>query len=362
MKTGISIYFSNSIEKNEDIIKKAVDSGVTYAFTSLHIPEENQVDYRDDIRKLMRGCKEGGLQLVVDVGPETLEKLGVSSIDALMDFGITHIRLDYGFTAEDTVRLAEKYHIVFNASTITDQDIRLWKEAGADFTRFAACHNFYPKQFTALSIERVSEINRRLKYLGFTTMAFVPGNLELRGPLFEGLPTVEAHRNRKNEVLLNMLELYYDGGCDVVLIGDVDIENKDWKAVSCLNLDYLEMKADIYPQYAFVRDIIHHDRPDSSEQVIRSQESRQYKMEIQPEETGQEMHREESIKQSADAGVRKAGSIFISNQKYLRYTGELEIARINLPKEERVNIIGQVAECDKKYLPYIRNGFGVKLI
>ena len=55
------------------------------------------------------------------------------------------------------------------------------------------CHNFYPKQFTALSLESVREINRRLRCLGFDTMGFVPGNKELRGPLQEGLPTVEEH-------------------------------------------------------------------------------------------------------------------------------------------------------------------------
>lgn len=266
------------------------------------------------------------------------------------------------FRQKEIVRLAEKYHVVFNASTITDDDIQSWKEAGADFTRFAACHNFYPKQFTALSIERVKHINQQLKYLGFTTMAFVPGNCELRGPLFEGLPTVEEHRNRKNEVLLNMLELYYDGCCDVVLIGDVNIEDKDWKAISCLGHDYMEMKADINPEYAFVRDIIHHDRVDSSEQVIRSQESRQYIHKILPEVVDKKMNKLESTMQSENGAVRKAGSIFISNQSYLRYMGELEIARVDLPREERVNIIGQVVACDRKYLPYIQKGLGVKLV
>ena len=59
---------------------------------------------------------------------------------------------------------------------------------------------------------------------------------------------------------------------------------------------------------------------------------------------------------------RKLGSISISNRNYLRYMGELEIAREDLPEEKRVNIIGYVAECDRKYLPYIRNGLGMKLI
>lgn len=347
MNTGISLYFSNGIDNNEKMVKKAVEHGVKYAFTSLHIPEETGVDYRSGIRRIIQLCREGGMHLIVDVGPETLEKLGVNSVEELEDTGITHVRLDYGFSAEETVRLSEKFHVVFNASTITPEDIRSWREAGADFTRFAACHNFYPKEFTALSIERVREINTRLQLLGFTTMAFVPGSGALRGPLHEGLPTVEAHRRRKEDVLYNMLELYGDGCCDVVLVGDMDIRQKDWKAVAALGKDYVELRADIERTYDFVRKEIHHDRPDSSEQVIRSQESRGYAKTIRAADT---------------CPGRPRGSIFISNEKYLRYMGELEIARVELPPEERVNVIGMVAKEDLRYLPYIRNGLGFRLI
>lgn len=78
MNTGISLYFSTGAAKNEGIIRKASACGVKYAFTSLHIPEENGVEYKKDIRRMLKSCFEGGLQLIVDVGPETLEKLGVS--------------------------------------------------------------------------------------------------------------------------------------------------------------------------------------------------------------------------------------------------------------------------------------------
>ncbi|WP_313582037.1 MupG family TIM beta-alpha barrel fold protein [Lacrimispora sp.] len=349
MNTGISIYFLSGMEKNERLIKKAIKSGVKYAFTSLHIPEETGIDYRSDVLKLLSMCREGGLNLIVDVGPETLEKFETDSIAELKELGITHVRLDYGFDAKETVEISKDFYVVFNASTIMEEELMEWKKYGADFARFTACHNFYPKQFTALSLKQTKEMNQRLQYLGFTTMAFVPGNLELRGPLFEGLPTVEEHRGRKDQVLLNMLELFYDGSCDVVLIGDVDVEERDWKDIQCLSQDYVELKADILSPYEFVRDIIHHDRPDSSGYVIRSQESRQYKQEIKLDH---ENHTQ----------VRKLGSISISNENYLRYMGELEIARVDLPGEDRVNIIGQVHDSCMKYLPYIQKGLGVKLI
>ncbi len=121
----------------------------------------------------MEQCRDAGINLIVDVSPVTLEKLGCTSFDELLSLGITYIRLDFGFTAEKTVELSEKFHIVFNASTISQEDIQDWAAAGADFTRFAACHNYYPKPYTGLSLDRVKEMNQRLKILGFTTMAFV---------------------------------------------------------------------------------------------------------------------------------------------------------------------------------------------
>ena len=357
MRTGISIYFSSGMEKNESLIKKAVKNGVTYAFTSLHIPEETGVDYSRSIRQLLDCCREGNLNLITDVGPETYEKLGVASMEELKSLGITHVRLDYGFSPREVVEISKSFYVVFNASTIMEEEFLEWKRYGADFAKFAACHNFYPKQFTALSLKQVREINNRLKYLGFTTMAFVPGDLTLRGPLFEGLPTIEEHRNRREEVAFNMMELSMSGGCDVVLIGDVDIKEKDWDAVKCISQGYVELEADLFPGYEFVRDQIHHDRPDSSEYIFRSQESRFYKQDIKPAESSSET-------MAGESGMlfRKAGSICISNKKYLRYMGELEIARVDLPMDERLNLIGQIKEKDLKILPYVQKGFGVKLI
>ena len=361
MKTGISLYFSNGMDKNKEMIEKAIANGVTYAFTSLNIPEENEINYRSDIQSLLELCRRGNLSLIVDVGPETLEKLGVQSIEELEETGIHYLRLDYGFTAAETVRLSEKFHVVFNASTITEEEIMEWKKAGADFTRFVACHNFYPKQFTALSMQRVKEINFRLKILGFTTMSFVPGDSILRGPLMEGLPTVEEHRYRKEEILLNMLELYMEGASDVVLVGDVDISQKNWHAIKCLSEGYVELHADISPPYQFIMEGIHHDRPDSSEMIFRSQESRMYSQEIIPEQEFATTDRIELTREWS-VGGRQIGSICISNSKYLRYMGELEIARLNLPGDDRLNIIGEIKEADRKYLPFIKYGMGIKLL
>lgn len=349
MQTGISLYFNEGIEQNERTIERAHAAGVTLAFTSLHIPEETGGVYADTARHLLTCCQDAGIDLMVDVSPVTLDKLGCTRIEDLLELGITTVRLDFGFNARETVELSRSFRIVFNASTISAEDIRAWQAAGADFTRFAACHNFYPKRYTALSIDEVRRINQRLTNLGFTTMGFVPGDGKLRGPLFEGLPTVEEHRDQKERVALNMLELSVAGETDVVLVGDPGLTDKSWDALSCLSAGYLPLRAEIREPYTYLYGQTHHDRPDSSAYVFRSPESRTTLAPATPFEP--------------DApAARPCGTIAISNAAYGRYAGEMEISRVDLPADARMNIAGAVIEADRAFLPYLVRGMGIKLM
>lgn len=351
MNTGISVYFSAGIAYNERMIERARRAGATMAFTSMHIPEEEGVDYRRDARHLLGALRDAGMSLIVDVGPETCEKLGCSRIEDLADLGITHVRLDYGFSPEETVRLSQMFHIVCNASTVTKAELAAWREAGADLSRFAACHNYYPKQFTGLALEDVRIMNERLAAFGFETIGFVPGDGDLRGPLHEGLPTVEAHRGQRDDVALNMLEMAFAAGCDTVLVGDPGLSARGWERFSQVSAGYVELACSLDEGYGYLRGQIHHDRPDSSAHIIRSQESR---TSLKPPA---------AIAADVHAGrARPRGSIAVSNSEYLRYEGELEIARVDLPGDARMNVVGQVAEHDCRLLPYIRNGFGFKLV
>lgn len=345
MKIGISIYLGTNLDKNIEILRKAKAAKVFYAFTSLQIPEENIDDYERETKKLLEKCKEFGIQLIADASPETVKKLSCNTIEELETWGITSIRLDYGYSPKEIAKLSKAFQIVLNASTITAKDIQDWKNVKADLSRFIACHNYYPKEYTGLSIERVREINESLKMEGIQTMAFVPGNMTMRGPLFAGLPTVEAHRFSKNDIVLNILEMYSDAKCDKVMVGDVDISVEAWKNIEMLNQDVIDIKVVLDEKYDFVSSVIHHDRVDSSNFIFRSVESRMFKNRIQPE----------------NCAERKKGSICISNSKYLRYEGEIEIARRDLPQDERVNVIGHVDLQYLKYLPYIKNGMGIKL-
>lgn len=127
------------------------------------------------------------------------------------------------------------------------------REAGADVTRFAACHNFYPKPYTGLALEDIARVNLRLAALGFEIMAFVPGDANVRGPVFEGLPTVEAQRGRASKVALNMLELAHGADCDIVLVGDPDLSDAGWAQFAQVSAGYVDLQCELELSYAYVR-------------------------------------------------------------------------------------------------------------
>ena len=345
MNTGVSIYFSSGREFNEALIEKARKAKVKHGFTSMHIPEEDEKGYREDAKALFKSCREAGIALTIDVDPTTPERLGLKSMAELKELGVESLRLDFGFDDSDVVELSKLFHIVWNASTVSVNEVKRWETLGACIDNFSACHNYYPKKYSGLSLERVKEINSELKMLGMRTEGFVPGNKVLRGPIKEGLPTVEEHREL-DDILLSFLQMY-DAKTDIVYIGDCDIFDSDWAKLVDLSDGFVRLHTS-YLNEERLKGIIQHDRPDSSEYVIRSQESRlwDFNTSVVP-------------RNAVDA---KVGDIRMANDLYLRYRGEVEICRKPIRSDERVNVIGHVEESDLVYIPYIKNGMGFMFV
>ncbi|MGM2834847.1 MupG family TIM beta-alpha barrel fold protein, partial [Bacillus cereus group sp. Bce025] len=122
-------------------------------------------------------------------------------------------------TPKEIARVSHKMKVALNASTITES---FWKELITEKIRVEnveAWHNFYPRPETGLAKSFLQKQNEYLHACGIKTMAFIPGDGEKRGPLYEGLPTLEKHRNMRP--LEAYLELVKDCGVDKVLIGDI---------------------------------------------------------------------------------------------------------------------------------------------
>ena len=177
-------------------------------------------------------------------------------------------------------------------------------------------------------------------------MAFVKGD-ELRGPVYEGLPTVEEHRNiRFLTSCLDLLAL----NTDVILIGDVDLSDENWKEFGYFSKGIIPLKNEHNTDKVF------QDRRDSSEYVVRTAaggnlgETRKDFCEYIKKELAEDNIDIEKI--SSDIPIKK-GDILISNSKYLRYEGELEIALKNLDTDQKRCIVSKITEEDMELLDYI---------
>ncbi|MGD2276369.1 DUF871 domain-containing protein [Bacillus wiedmannii] len=342
---GVSIYLSKErVKKQEEWLKVAKENGFSSIFTSLHIPEDDPGTYTELIQILGKQALENDMELMVDVSPKSLHHLGMTyeNVEELVDWGITGLRMDYGITPKEIARVSHKMKVALNASTITDS---FWKELiieNIKVENVEAWHNFYPRPETGLAKSFLQKQNEYLHEWGIKTMAFIPGDDEKRGPLYEGLPTLEKHRNMRP--LKAYLELVQDCGVDKVLIGDISgsVESVQEIASASRGIIQLRYKSFICDKEALkVVERVHTNRLDPARDVIRSVESREgNKVILKP------MH----------TIARKKGSITIDNELYGRYAGEMQVATHDLPKDEKVNVVGMVVEEDLSLLPYVGAG------
>ncbi|UJL46104.1 DUF871 domain-containing protein [Virgibacillus sp. NKC19-16] len=350
---GISIYLSNlSIDQQETYIKKMNQLGFTSIFTSLHIPEDNPETYKESLSKLGKLAIKYNMELIADISPESLDYLGFSwdNADQLKEWGLTGLRIDYGISDETIAQLSHKMIVALNASTITSENITHLRKYGANFSSLEAWHNYYPRPETGLGVEDFNEKNHFLKSEGIKVMTFIPGDGEQRGPLFQGLPTIEAHRGQST--FSSFMELQHNPWVDKIFIGDPSVGDMSEDKFANYTDRTVLVRAKSFTSNQRVKkslEVKQTNRLDAARDVIRSAESRQYgligDLPVEPHHTV----------------VRKEGSITVDNENYGRYQGEIQITKRTLPADEKVNVIGQVMEEDRPLLPFIKGGMAFQI-
>lgn len=342
---GFSVFLNEQISDAAlSEMEKKVRGGFQGIFTSIHIPEDDHSKYLAGLQKLGTFAKKRRIELMVDISGSALQRLGFSYDDVtpLQELGLTGIRMDYGIPMKIIAQISQQMDVALNASTITEKDLEELQNYGADFNRMEAWHNYYPRPETGLGKESFCQQNIWLKEAGFTVMAFVPGDKKRRGPLFEGLPTLEKHRGI--HPLAAALELTKDCHVDKVYIGDPGIQETTLEQFSSyIQMQTMHLIAIPEPQSVYLNRLEgkHMNRLDDARDVMRSAEAR--------------MQSPDRVK-AENAMERPIGSITIDNEKYGRYMGEIQITKRDLPVDERVNVIGRVRKEEIPLLAYCGPG------
>lgn len=317
--TGISVYVGLADYKLEDNLKylrMAKEKGIEYVFSSAHINEANLT--LQELQIIIDECNKLGLKLSIDVSNESMKLIdGINKLYCL--------RLDYGFSDEEIVRMSkeEEYYLELNASTIKKERLEKLINLGLNVKKVRLSFNFYPKLFTGHDIETVKDKTRMFKEMGFYVSAFIPTLVNHRPPLYEGLPTVEKHRKQDLDLSIEELKAI---GINGIYFGDAFATVSEMEQLNNHRCEELIVFVDKYqnlPNLSLDFEKIYQIRPDYNNYLLRFSSSR----------LNSEIGKFNTV-------IRMKYDLTMDNDLFKRYRGEINICLQDMPLDERVNVIG----------------------
>ncbi|MFO8069226.1 MAG: MupG family TIM beta-alpha barrel fold protein [Alkalibacterium sp.] len=330
---GFAVYVS-AFKRQRPFLEKFKNQN-TPIFTSLHLNEEVTESYIKDVEDMCEWLHENDFWVMADVSPLTLERFEEDSLATLAHrLHLDNLRLDFGFDLTELKK--EKYDLSFtyNASTLLNQDI----EESKDYYM----HNFYPRPETGLDEAFFTALNKQIKEKSGKTLAFISGDEEKRGPLFEGLPTLEAHRYVSPYAqCVDLIKRYK---MDKVFLGDIKISDYELDLIlKYLDDELIRLPVELPEELHYLYHERFTVRVDSPSTLIRVQESRQYA------QAGKHVEPSNTLE-------RLKGSVTMDNERYKRYSGEVQVTKADYPEDERVNVIGRISEPYHLLLKNLKNG------
>lgn len=346
---GFSAYLHSSLTKKDiDMFNQFVKSGFKGVFTSINLPEDDPEVLLKNLKALGKLCDDNDLELTLDIASSSLKRLNLnldSDLSIFKDLHVTMLRIDDGIDNAGIARLSNGMKVALNASTIEQSDIDELKKAKADFENLEAWHNYYPRENTGLDKKWFSEKNKWLKDNGFTVMAFIPGDANLRAPVYKGLPTLEEHRSQNPlyaAIDFNKMNV------DRIYVGDPALKDSTFEQFKNYFVNnVLQLKVQLNNNAPTYMSNIFHQRADVARDVVRLREGRPLnKSEIKPDNNT----------------LRKVGSITLDNSLSGRYQGELQLIKYQLPADASVNVIGRIIDSDVKLLDYCEANQAIQLV
>lgn len=331
---GISVYLN---DLNYAYIDSAYTHGVREIFTSFKMIEEDYEQLLPAARELIKYCNQRQINLIADVDERSATRFGLQSLAEFQTIGLNHIRIDGGVSNQEIAELSKQFTIYLNASDIKSKDIEEQTNYGLKVENCVAMHNFYPLEKTGLCVDYFNQSNQMIKSFGIKVLAFIPGDQKLRGPVFNGLPSLERDRGSRPFVAyLKMKELV-----DQVFIGDNQISDNELRLID--DEGVIELMVDMFT----TSDLCDQQlviRPDLNTSLIRvtdrkiiSPNAKGYIYELAP------------------------GAITVENKNAIeRYQGEVQIIKSPCPSDRTKTVIGYVSTIDLPLLELIKPEHKIK--
>lgn len=339
-KLGISIYpEKSSLEENIKYLNLASKYGFKRVFTCLLSVAGNKEAIINNFNQVIKHANSLGMEVMVDVSPRIFDELGISYKDLsfFKNLEVWGLRLDLGFSGSEESLMTFNEHnlkIEINMSNNTHY-IDTIMDYMPNIENLIGSHNFYPHNYSGLSMDFFRKCTANFKKYGLETAAFINSQNAEFGPwpVDEGLCTLESHRSKPID--LQAMELFSEG-IDTVIIANCFPSEEEMKKLGGLNKALLELKVSSIIdnldeiENSILFDTLHFNRGDINDNLIRSTQSRvKYK--------GKEF----VLKNPVDI---KRGDIIIESSLYGHYAGELQIAKSNMKNSGKSSVVGRIDE------------------
>ena len=340
--TATYIGIGTGLDEIEAHLDEAAELGINAMFTSLQLPEADIEQTLRDFPKMAEIAHGYGMLVEADIATRTATRFGIDMFDtrALKQLGLDIARYDGGCTTEDLVRLTHNNDgliIDLNAAEVTIEQLEAFDALGINKENAHFCHNYHPMRYTGLKLEQAAEKNAMIHKFGYRVAGFIPGVSHRRIACKIGLPTVERHRDMS--VFTSITEAFLLG-FDDLFFGDDLASREELRILAEAESDVTTFRAELY------------DDGDVAEWLIGRKLDQ---LQIAPDEIiRSHFNRKESIYPGGyDGGLereRHRGDITIASSRMWRYSGEVQIARMDLPCDPEMRIVGRIIDEDMPLL------------
>ncbi|MEG0315137.1 MAG: MupG family TIM beta-alpha barrel fold protein [Erysipelotrichaceae bacterium] len=340
-KLGISIYPDKSSKTDIlDYIDRASKAGFSRIFSCLLSVNDEPQHIKDSFSEINAYAKSKGFEVILDVSPKVFKDLGISYQDLTYfnDIGADGIRLDMGFSGnEESLMTFNPYNLSIEINMSNDTNyVDTIMNYKPNKYNLRACHNFYPHNYSGLTLDHFLSCTARFNAYGLRTACFITS--QVNGsfgpwPVKEGLPTLEMHRSLPLHVQLqHLLSL---GVIDDIIISNCYPSDDELSSIANVSLSMLTldvvMDVDVPSiEESIMFDELHFNRGDTSAYFIRSTQSRvKYKG-----------HKFELFNAPE---LIKRGDVIIESSLYGHYAGELQIAKQDMVNSGMSNVVGHIS-------------------
>lgn len=336
---GTALYcgIGNNISQMKKHLEEAASVGINAVFTSLQLPEANKEQLLKDFVVMTEIAHSYGMVVEADISERTANLFGLDMKDiaAFHRMGIDYARIDYGFSDEELVAASQNKDnvtIVLNAVSATDEWLTKLENLGLNKEQVCFGHNYYPMRYTGMGFDEAKKINDVIHKHGFRVSGFLASQTHHRIACSIGLPTLERHREMN---VFTATQEAFLCGMDDLFFGDDFASVDEMKILSSTDAEVVTIRIQPFNEGEITDWLL--GRPlvqmqFGLEKIIRSTFGGASAFTGNPDNT--------------PSLIRKRGDVTICKTPLLRYSGEIQIVRKDLPMDPDIGIIGRVIDED----------------